>query len=86
MRLRTANSPVLQLDRITTPLLLLAGGQDSVVPWTQAAEVFVGMRRLGRRCTFLLHPAGGHGLGHLSTAGTQALWNRVVGWLRDAGV
>ena len=54
------NSPVFFLDRIHTPLLLIAGTDDRRVAWLQSGEVLVGMRRLGRDCTLLLYPGEGH--------------------------
>jgi len=37
-----ADSPVYFLDRVTTPLLLVTGSQDSAVSRAQSGEVFVG--------------------------------------------
>ena len=54
------NSPVFSLDRIHTPLLLIAGTDDRQVAWLQSGEVLVGMRRLGRDCTLLLYRGEGH--------------------------
>ena len=36
------------MDRVTTPLFILADDADDAVPWYQGIELFVGMRRLGK--------------------------------------
>ena len=73
------NSPVFWLDRITTPLLLVAGSGDVIVPWSQAAEVFVGLRRLGRLCTLLVYKGEEHG--DWSLPNRRDLNERTLGWL-----
>ncbi len=75
------NSPVFWLDRITTPLLLVAGAGDVIVPWSQAAEVFIGLRRLGRRCTLLVYRGEEHG--GWSLPNRRDLIERVLGWLNE---
>jgi acetyl esterase/lipase len=76
-----ANSPVFSLDRITTPLLLIAGAEDETVPWWQAAEAFVGLRRLGRPCTLLLYRGETHVPSRWSVANRRDLADRVLEWL-----
>ena len=44
-----ANSPVFFADKINTPLLILHNDQDGAVPWYQGIELFVAMRRLGKK-------------------------------------
>lgn len=73
------NSPVFWLDRITTPLLLVAGSGDVLVPWSQAGELFVGLRRLGRRCTLLVYKGQEHG--GWSLPHRRDCTERVLGWL-----
>ena len=41
-------SPVFSLDKIETPVLILANDADGAVPWYQGIEFFTGMRRLGK--------------------------------------
>jgi dipeptidyl aminopeptidase/acylaminoacyl peptidase len=53
------NSPVLQLDRTQTPLLLVHGTADSVNA-NQGDEIFVGLRRLGRKVTYVKYEGEGH--------------------------
>ncbi len=44
-----ANSPVFFADKINTPLLILHNDEDGAVPWYQGIELFVAMRRLGKK-------------------------------------
>lgn len=52
-------SPVLQADRITTPILLAVGDLDSVV--IQAVELYNVLRYLNKEVTLLRYPKQGHG-------------------------
>ena len=42
------NSPVFNLDKVNTPVLILHNDEDGAVPWYQGIEYFVGLRRLGK--------------------------------------
>ncbi len=42
------NSPIFNIDKINTPVLILHNDKDGAVPWYQGIEFFVGMRRLGK--------------------------------------
>jgi dipeptidyl aminopeptidase/acylaminoacyl peptidase len=42
------NSPLFAVDKINTPILIMANDQDGAVPWYQGIEFFVAMRRLGK--------------------------------------
>lgn len=42
------NSPLFNLDKVETPVLILHNDQDGAVPWYQGIEYFVAMRRLGK--------------------------------------
>jgi len=42
------NSPLFYIDRAQTPLLIIHGDLDTAVPYEQAEEVFVALRRLGK--------------------------------------
>src|SRR5699024_994500 len=47
------NSPVFYADRINTPLLIMTGDKDTAVPWYQDIEMFLAMRRLGKKSILL---------------------------------
>lgn len=42
------NSPVFNLDKVNTPVLILHNDGDGAVPWYQGIEYFTGLRRLGK--------------------------------------
>ncbi|RXK56238.1 S9 family peptidase [Oleiharenicola lentus] len=42
------NSPVFFAHRVTTPLLILHNDHDDIVPWPQAVEFFLALRRAGK--------------------------------------
>jgi dipeptidyl aminopeptidase/acylaminoacyl peptidase len=42
------NSPIFNLDRVTTPVMIIANDADDAVPWYQGIEMFLGLRRLGK--------------------------------------
>jgi dienelactone hydrolase len=42
------NSPLFQLDKVATPLLILHNDQDGAVPWQEGIELFTALRRLGK--------------------------------------
>ena len=42
------NSPIFMLDRVSTPVMIIANDADDAVPWYQGIEMFLGLRRLGK--------------------------------------
>jgi len=42
------NSPIFSIDKINTPLLIMANDADGHVPWYQGIEFFTALRRLGK--------------------------------------
>ena len=42
------NSPIFEIDKVTTPVLILHNDKDGAVPWYQGIEYFVALRRLGK--------------------------------------
>lgn len=51
------NSPLFAIDKIKTPILIMANDMDGHVPWWQGIEFFIAMRRLGKP-TWLLNYNG----------------------------
>lgn len=43
-----SNSPLFELDRVNTPVLIMANDNDGHVPWYQGIEYFTALRRLGK--------------------------------------
>jgi dipeptidyl aminopeptidase/acylaminoacyl peptidase len=65
-------SPMTYLDRITTPLRLIAGTGDLRTPAEQAEQVFVRLRKMGREVDLVVFHAEPHGM---VVQGRP--WNRV---------
>ena len=42
------NSPLFAIEKVQTPILIMANDQDGAVPWYQGIEFFIAMRRLGK--------------------------------------
>jgi len=42
------NSPIFEMDKTNTPVLILHNDEDGAVPWYQGIEYFVALRRLGK--------------------------------------
>ncbi|MBC8102373.1 MAG: S9 family peptidase [Cytophagales bacterium] len=74
------NSPTLFLDRVTTPVLLIHGGADRTVGPQLAAEVFVGLRRLGKTAEFARYAGEGHAVDRWSAASREDYARRVLDW------
>lgn len=56
------NSPLFQIDRIQTPILMLHNDNDDAVPWYQGIEYFLGLRRLGKEAYMFNYNGEFHGL------------------------
>ncbi|HEY6220797.1 MAG TPA: prolyl oligopeptidase family serine peptidase, partial [Gemmatimonadaceae bacterium] len=57
------HSAVMFADRITTPLMLITGSQDSNVPEINSREMYYALRRLGKEVVWVSYANGGHGGG-----------------------
>ncbi len=76
-------SPILFANRITTPLMLITGGQDATVPPDNTSEMFYALRRLGKEVVLADYRNGGHGGGTASPDDFLDLYRRMVGWYDD---
>ncbi|MEP7377775.1 MAG: prolyl oligopeptidase family serine peptidase, partial [Chitinophagaceae bacterium] len=56
------NSPIFKADKVTTPLLIFHNKGDEAVPWGQAVELFIALRRLEKPVWMLQYDQGGHGV------------------------
>jgi dipeptidyl aminopeptidase/acylaminoacyl peptidase len=70
------NSPVFYLNKIETPLLISQGGLD-IAPF-HADEIFVGLRRLGKKVVYVRYENEGHGTEYYSNR--IDYWTRVIEW------
>jgi len=76
------NSPIMYLDRVETPLLIVHGSNDSssVAPFL-ADEVFADLRRLGKEVEFAKYEGEGHAPRDWSFVNQEDLSNRILAWL-----
>lgn len=77
-----ANSPYYRIDRIHTPLLIVAGEKDSAVPFEESKRLFVGLRRLERPAQLAVYPGEGHVISDWSVAHAADVSRRMVEFLR----
>lgn len=76
------NSPIFYLDRVETPVLLTCGSQD-LVPPAQAEEVFVGLRRLGKKVELRRYEGEDHWPGRWSEQSYRDLCACVLAWFDE---
>ena len=74
------HSAVLFADRITTPLMLVTGAQDSNVPADNTREMYYALRRLGKEVVWVDYMNGGHGAGTATADDFLDMWRRVLSW------
>ena len=72
------HSAVLFADRITTPLMLVTGAQDSNVPADNTREMYYALRRLNKEVTWVNYLNGGHGAGTATTDDFLDMWRRIL--------
>jgi dipeptidyl aminopeptidase/acylaminoacyl peptidase len=72
------NSPFFYLDRIQTPILLVHGTADPVVPSFLSDQTFVALQRLGKAVEYVKYPGEGHGLE--KPADIRDYTTRVIRW------
>ena len=75
-----ATSPVMHLDKVETPLLLIYGTSDDLVGAEQGGEMFAGLYRLGKKAAFARYRGEGHGPGEFNDANRQDVAERVIAW------
>ena len=73
-----ANWAIMFADRITTPLMLITGAQDSNVPEINTREMYYALRRLGKEVTWVSYANGGHGGGTATAEDFVDMQRRMV--------
>jgi len=53
-------SPIFQADKVTTPVLLMHNLGDPICDWNQSAQMFMALRRLGKKAWLLQYDNGDH--------------------------
>ena len=72
------NSPVHHAEKIKTPLLLYNGEKDGQVDWYQGIEMYLAMRRLKKKCVFLVYPDEDHIF--IKESHKQDISKRILDW------
>lgn len=54
------NSSLLRMDKVCTPILIMHNDQDGHVPWYQGIEMFVALKRLGKKAWMLNYTGEPH--------------------------
>lgn len=75
-----AHSAIMFADRITTPLLLMTGEQDSNVPAGNTREMYYALRRLGKEVVWVNYMNGGHGTPLTSANEFVDFHDRMIQW------
>lgn len=74
------HSAVLSADRITTPLLLMTGGEDHNVPAINTREMYYALRRLGKNVEWVNFADGGHGIPMTNEREFTYFHEALLGW------
>ncbi|HVT38785.1 MAG TPA: prolyl oligopeptidase family serine peptidase [Gemmatimonadaceae bacterium] len=55
-----SNSPLFQMDRVTTPIFWMENDADGAVPWYQGIEYYLALRRLKKEAYMVVYNGEGH--------------------------
>lgn len=75
-------SPLLRVDALTAPLLVVHGGTDTNVPVSESEQIVEALRDAGRTVRYLLFPDDGHAIAKRENR--AALVTAVAEWLTSA--
>ncbi|TPG38400.1 alpha/beta hydrolase family protein [Flavobacterium pectinovorum] len=73
-----ANSPIMHIANITTPVLLWTGKDDKMVDTHQSMEYYLALRRLGKKSIMLFYPEEGHTL--VKPANQNDVTQKMLQW------
>lgn len=76
-------SPLTYVDRMRTPLLLIAGLRDTRAPYVQAIEFYKALAENGAPVRMLADPKAGHGPD--DPQGTMAWLGAIAAWFAQYG-
>lgn len=71
-------SPFFQLDKVTTPTLVLGGSEDVNVPFLNSEQLYQALRRLGRDTELVVYPGQSHGIAKPSYQKDR--YERYIAW------
>ncbi len=74
------NSPLFYLDRVHTPILIFQGAEDPAIPAFLGEEIFVALRRLGKRAVYAKYADTSHVPGGWPYVDRIDYYQRVIDW------
>jgi len=74
-------SPFNQVDRVTTPTLILGGENDWNVPIINSEQLYLALKRLGVDTQLIVYPDEYHGISRPSYK--QDLYHRYIDWFEN---
>ena len=74
------NSPVFYLHQVETPLMILHGTKDFGVPFSQAEEMYYGLRSLKKTAVLIGYPGEDHLYWETKTRVLKDMWQRILDW------
>lgn len=77
------NSPIFHLDKVQTPVLIISGAADTAARSSQAEELFVGLRRLGKKAEYVRYEGEEHYEAHWSLVHQYDYCQRMIKWFEE---
>jgi dipeptidyl aminopeptidase/acylaminoacyl peptidase len=74
------NSPIFYLNQVETPLMIIHGTNDFGVPFSQAEEMFYGLRRLKKTGILIGYPGEDHLYWGTHIRVLTDMWQRIIAW------
>ena len=74
------NSPVFYLHQVETPLMILHGTKDFGVPFSQAEEMYYGLRHLKKTAVLIGYPGEDHLYWETKIKVIKDMWQRILAW------
>ncbi|HEY4591152.1 MAG TPA: S9 family peptidase, partial [Thermoanaerobaculia bacterium] len=71
-------SPFFQIEKATTPTLILGGSEDVNVPFLNSEQLYQALRRLGRDTELVVYPGQSHGISKPSYQKDR--YERYISW------
>lgn len=71
-------SPFFQIEKVTTPTLVVCGQEDWNVPLVNSEQLYQALRRLGRPTELVIYPGESHGISRPSFEVDR--WQRYLAW------
>ena len=74
------NSPVFYLNQVETPLMIIHGTKDYGVPFSQAEEMYYGLRHLKKTAMLIGYPGEDHLYWETKIRVIKDMWQRIFDW------